>query len=959
MVQLNGQLNPTSDNGPKYSSQCTNFQIINLDGQNKIVWTVPNTLYLYDLEVVCDDGTLLYYSRKSYYKGSKDIQCCPNSSTATITYRYLSQNEIFENCHETIEVELCDNSEGCQFPIGTACNDRNPSTENDVIVSNCNCIGTPIHCDDNDLDGVCDDVDCNPNDSNTTHFVGMICNDGNPETHGDVYNSSCVCEGFAIPDTIVPPDVVVDPDVVTDCDDRIDIHLSISVKYGVNRRSKALIPVTKLDIYPLYDESMLKTITTDEVEFYGLESEESSIPFVIKMYGDNGELLREKIENVTTEKSGLITTSPKLFTYLHNWGSISQGNGPDSLHSFISGVDIIRYFCGTNFSKVELLSFFQDFLELSPEEICQFKLLYEAVTNESYYTEGVLSWEDKYCELLELYYDEYLKSKKGLGGEDCKCKVINSATFIDHSVLGATGSPLPNCPDVAITEEEQIQSHTSSNTIIHQDNNWHVNTWANMGAAKSMYSISHHWEGGSSNLPGPISNTINMSTLRSGIQFSMKCFDPHSAEIDTSCNCEKDVTVVGEYTSYVHGRSGTEGNFFGPGNGSVRSCMEDWAFFTRFTRDGLTRIEDGAAITCVECRSTDSTNFVTDLAVAATGLEQLIPGLIDTTGYDLSDLDEILDTTAQIIDLLDNVFSFPNDCGDLVDSTYTLISANDRFTLTAENDYVAYTMSSRIYSFTDFTNDEAWHELHVLSDYYMAGTLESRGDSTCCNEKVGAYSIGTLENFEESNLATIDGSDVTYLGLEWKINGPLKNTNMLATGGLYQRGDGNRLNRLQRDVANFFNTIDPNFLKDAFALECPDGCQISVNCYFNCGYWGECHDEEGDANNEEEIESRNLSISNQGNIINLNFVPDNEGNRIKIYPNPITGGESIRIESKSAFKNQILYIFRTDGKLIYESVLENDEHLRDLDNFVLHNGVNIFCIKDAQGNLYFDKIIKQ
>jgi len=960
-VQLNGQKNPkpnsSVDDSP--SNQCSNFYLSINDGRNTINWSIAKVRGLRHLEITCDDGTLLFYSRGIRATGSEVIGCCPSSSSATITYTYRPfSSEVYITCTEVIQIDECDTTEGCQFPIGTACNDGNDSTENDVIVDNCECIGTPAPCaSDLDHDGVCDEDDCEPNDPNLTHTIGMICNDGDSETHGDVYNSECLCKGFAIPDSIVPPDVVIDPDVVHDCNDEIDIHLSLNVKYGVNKRSKQEIPISKLEIYPLNDERKLKVVTTSEAEFYGLQADESNIQFVIKMYGENGNLLREKVENVPTERTGLITVSPKLFTYLHNWGSITQGNGPDTLHTLVPGVDIIRYFCGTTFSKVELLSFFQEFLELSPEEICKFKQLYDEIIGSGYYSSNLISWEDKFCELLERYYNEYLKSKNG-GDEDCQCKVINSSTFIDHSIRGVTGSPLPDCPDVAITEREQINSETSSNTILNENSNWHVNTWALMGAAKSMYTMSHHWEGGDEN--SRISKNINMSTIKSSIQFSMKCFDPISAEIDTSCNCEKDVTVVGQYTSHATGRAGTDAGAFGmSGNGSVRSCMEDFAFFTRFTREGITRIEDGASIACVECASSDSTNFLTSLASAATDLEELVPGLIDTTGYDLSDLNELLDTSAQIVDVIDNLFSFPASCGDQIDSTYTLISANDNFTLTPSNDYVSYTMSSRIYSYTDFTNDEAYHELHVLSDYFLAGSLTSRGDSTCCDEKVGAYAIGTLMEFEEANLMEVNGNDASYLGLEFRIHGPLEQSNMLATGGLYQRGADNRLNRLQRDVAAVLNLLDQQLLTLAFPYECPDGCQYSVKCYFNCGYWGDCHEEEGNANNDEDLENRNLSISNQGNTINLNFIPDNEGNRIKIYPNPITGGESIRIESKSAFKNQILYIFRTDGKLIYESVLENDEHLRDLDNSVLHNGVNIFCIKDAQGNLYFDKIIKQ
>jgi len=50
---------------------------------------------------------------------------------------------------------------------------------------------------DTDNDGVCDDVDCQPNDPAFPAAPGSSCDDGNPNTQNDVVQSDgCTCQGF-------------------------------------------------------------------------------------------------------------------------------------------------------------------------------------------------------------------------------------------------------------------------------------------------------------------------------------------------------------------------------------------------------------------------------------------------------------------------------------------------------------------------------------------------------------------------------------------------------------------------------------------------------------------------------------------------------------------------------------------------------------------------------------------
>lgn len=85
---------------------------------------------------------------------------------------------------------------------GTACNDGNACTTNDVWSASCQCAGTPSG--DSDGDGVCNALDGCPNDPNKIApgqcgcgnlEPGSPCNDNNPNTTGDVVGSNCVCAG--------------------------------------------------------------------------------------------------------------------------------------------------------------------------------------------------------------------------------------------------------------------------------------------------------------------------------------------------------------------------------------------------------------------------------------------------------------------------------------------------------------------------------------------------------------------------------------------------------------------------------------------------------------------------------------------------------------------------------------------------------------------------------------------
>ena len=87
------------------------------------------------------------------------------------------------------DVDVCPNFDDTQ--IGQVCNDNDPCTSGETYDSNCNCSGGVLV--DADNDGVCDTVDQCPNFDDA--LIGQACNDNDPCTSGETYDSNCNCSG--------------------------------------------------------------------------------------------------------------------------------------------------------------------------------------------------------------------------------------------------------------------------------------------------------------------------------------------------------------------------------------------------------------------------------------------------------------------------------------------------------------------------------------------------------------------------------------------------------------------------------------------------------------------------------------------------------------------------------------------------------------------------------------------
>ncbi len=107
-----------------------------------------------------------------------------------LTYGFLCPD--MDNDGICDQDDLCPDNPGS---VGEPCNDNNPNTTNDVYNSNCECIG--------------DEFDCLILNAN----IGSPCNDNNAATYNDLVDSNCNCSGTAYDCPIFLADVG------TTCDD--------------------------------------------------------------------------------------------------------------------------------------------------------------------------------------------------------------------------------------------------------------------------------------------------------------------------------------------------------------------------------------------------------------------------------------------------------------------------------------------------------------------------------------------------------------------------------------------------------------------------------------------------------------------------------------------------------------------------------------------------------------------
>ncbi|MEM9549107.1 MAG: hypothetical protein AAGA77_24180 [Bacteroidota bacterium] len=222
----------------KIPDECPPSEIeIAIEGENidQILWSDGTT-----------ENILIVTSAGEYSVTLTSPEGCVSETSVTVNEDIFLDTDGDGICDQ----KDCDPYEAFSGGEGTPCDDYNESTINDTYNAECECIGevdpddpcmgndidgdgicdedeenngtSPFDpCDpngiDTDLDGICDNIDCDPNDYDVSYSVGDPCDDYNSSTIGDKINQNCECEGFPDPNSTCPGNDI-DGDGI--CDDQ-------------------------------------------------------------------------------------------------------------------------------------------------------------------------------------------------------------------------------------------------------------------------------------------------------------------------------------------------------------------------------------------------------------------------------------------------------------------------------------------------------------------------------------------------------------------------------------------------------------------------------------------------------------------------------------------------------------------------------------------------------------------
>ncbi|MCF8244825.1 MAG: T9SS type A sorting domain-containing protein [Saprospiraceae bacterium] len=159
-------------------------------------------------------GTYYVYAG---YVGSNYSLICETNKTVTVTGGNPCANQGGDSDGDGVcnNQDCQPNNPAYPATPGTACNDNNTNTTNDVITADgCGCAGTPVSpCanqgGDSDGDGVCNNQDCQSNNAAYPATPGSACNDNNASTTNDVVTADgCGCAGTPVNNGCTPTTLV-------------------------------------------------------------------------------------------------------------------------------------------------------------------------------------------------------------------------------------------------------------------------------------------------------------------------------------------------------------------------------------------------------------------------------------------------------------------------------------------------------------------------------------------------------------------------------------------------------------------------------------------------------------------------------------------------------------------------------------------------------------------------------
>jgi hypothetical protein len=680
--------------------------------------------------------------------------------------------------------------------------------------------------------------------------------------------------------------------------------------------------ITRVDVTTINQviQTTRTQISENETEIFDLVPSNDYLEFEVKIYDSTGRITT-KIIRISTKDDSMVNVTERLYKYIDEYTK--------------TRTSAYTFWCGKKISKVELFAFFQKFMRLTPQQICDMVTRYNQVVGTNF-TQGTIpndTWLQKMCELFNEFHNSFGLGGGG-GGNDCLCKMIRTK----QSALNVQGEP-------NYSEEDDCMNYTADTDAKNFDNkpndNDHIFSQGRIGAAKAARM--HIFYDGVDSSPTNFKTPLHQGW--STIRYRLVCVDPVTItpNLENCKSCKKQVEVEYGYysktflTAHAYSCVGcTQGAWI---------TIEDWAMMFA-TKNGVQQdsIIQGQKKFNAICDNPDEPS-IDSVLTSANSLVNAVTTAIGSA------------TTANIFAAATATVAFYNTflnetlCDELNLDDYTLFSGQKRYEM-SPGDELKFTIVSNA-TFGGRVKNHGESIAQINSDFYLATVLTTIPDETdsipayCECEKIAAYALGSL-NTSSEDIPPVDEPNNTNES----------NWNIVFDDPPFG------LSTMQQLTGSFIGSFGPW----PGAFETTNCCDVKIKCMSDCVALTGCG-ENPDVNR---VSNTNINVSEKALLSEVlteaNSTKQNEGllnnrsdiNNIRIYPNPLTSDElSIVTNTSLGLKSISVYDMRGSRVFGKDFNSQDEENIHRISLPNLNNGMYIILLTDEKGNNYWNKIIKQ
>lgn len=508
------------------------------------------------------------------------------------------------------------------------------------------------------------------------------------------------------------------------CDSTFHIYLKVDIDTAVVTENNEIWVYPQNDYLQVKKFKNLKKAAALEMEFYNLPAASNYLNIKIET-----KTVNEKTDRVTEIKVPVVNDEGIVDVTSHMGTEID---------SFMNTKDssMFTFFCGRSISVIELLAFFTDYLDLTPEQTC------ELIKIHNEYNETLLSSNPqdsvvrpnitpKLCLILKKW-QEYLQNPplNNPPSNLCKCKLIR--TKADAANIGVASVALEN--DCKNYENSSFQKHYLPGGWNNGNDDDLMLLSGKMGAAKGE--MMYLYADGGDKIP----DIEKLNSPKEGyglLTFRSVCTDPASMVISTqNCpDCKKEIELQYKYSSRGTAYAWEGNNLFF--NEKISLTMEEFAIIIVANNSDVEVLDTLGYKLTVECDPDSGWNMDT-LLNKGLGLYNAIKDLSDVASY--------VDAAQLAVTIISKVLK-PG-CQKLHTENRQM-SGTKTYTLLPGQRFTAI-----LYSDTYFRGrgqSSVMGYATILSDYYLTAVLKTIPDDDgnvpeyCECEAVASYVWGSLD----------------------------------------------------------------------------------------------------------------------------------------------------------------------------------------------------------------------